>query len=649
MRLELLGSMRAWNAKGEVPLGPPKQRAVLGLLASQVGRVAGIDQIIDAVWGSDVPQSAVNCVHTYVAGLRRILEPDRARRESGGVIVSAGGGYALSVDPAAIDAGRFALAHIRARRLLAEGDRDGGITAYEEAHALWRGEAYANVPGPFAAMERARLHEVRLTAVEEWAEALLDAGRHTEAITVLTDMIAKDPLRERLRWLLMLGLHRSGRRAHALAVYRETRQLLQEELGIDPGNELRRLHQQILGDHAGLALHATGPAAGTGTGGTRGATAASALTVRPAQLPPSARGFTGRNEELARLRNVVERENGEGHAAVAVVEGPPGVGKTAVALRLAHELGDRYPDGKLFADLCGSHPDRAPLGAREVLAQLLGSLGITPERLPADLAGRTALFRTLLHGRRVLIVLDDALLAEQVRPLIPRGPACVLVTSRRRQFGLAARDGAYRIELGPLAPPESVELLARVVGRERLEGQREAALALAHMCGHLPLALRIAAAGLFSKPALPLAELLDDHAPSSASLDWLAVEDDVAASLRTAFDASVRTLPEATARMFGVLGLLESEPITLSDAVAASGLSPAAAARHLATLADHHLLEEVGRERFRFINLIGLYAAECGRGSRADRDTARDRLRREPVPVGSDLVDVMFSATDYGS
>ncbi|WP_306323278.1 MULTISPECIES: AfsR/SARP family transcriptional regulator [unclassified Streptomyces] len=633
-----------------MPLGPPKQRAVLGLLASQVGRVTGIDQIIDAVWGSDVPQSAVNCVHTYVAGLRRILEPERGPRESGGVLVSAGGGYALSVDPTAIDAGRFALAHGRARRLLSEGDRDGGIAAYEEAHALWRGEAYANVPGPFAALERARLHEARLTAVEEWAEALLAAGRHTEVITVLTDMIARDPLREKLRWLLMLGLHRSGRRAHALTVYRETHRLLQEELGIDPGTELRRLHQQILGDHAGLALRAPAGAAGAGTGGpSRGAATVPAPSVRPAQLPPGARGFTGRAEELARLRNVVERETGEGHAAVAVVEGPPGAGKTALALQLAHELGDRYPDGKLFADLRGSHPDRPPLEAREVLAQLLGSLGVPPQQLPVDPAGRTALFRSLLHGRRVLIVLDDALHAEQVRPLIPRGPACVLVTSRRRQFGLAARDGAYRIEIGPLAPQESVNLLSRVVGRERLDGQWDAARDLARMCGHLPLALRIAAAGLLAKPALPLAELVDTHAPCRGSLDWLAVEDDVAASLRTAFQASVRLLPEVTARVFGVLGLLESEPITVSEAAEATALSPEVTARQLAVLADHHLLEEVGRDRFRFINLIGLYAAEYGRGTRADRDSVRDRLLRRPVPIGSDLVEAMFSATDCGS
>ncbi|GAA3150575.1 hypothetical protein GCM10010521_42800 [Streptomyces rameus] len=647
MRLELLGSIRAWNEEGEVPLGPPKQRAVLALLAGQANQVTGIDQIIDGVWGTDVPQSAVNCVHTYVAGLRRILEPERGRRESGGVLASAGGGYVLSVAAEAIDAGRFALAHMRARRLLSESDRAGAIGAYEEALALWRGDAYANVPGPFAALERARLHEARLTAVEEWAEALLSVGRHTEAIAALTDMIAKDPLRERLRWLMMLGLHRSGRRAQALAVYRETRQLLQEELGIDPGTDLRRLHQQILSDHAALALR--GPDPGAGASGAQGAARAPALPVRPAQLPPGARNFTGRAEELARLRNVVEREYGEGQAALAVIEGPPGVGKTAVALQLAHQLGSRHPDGQLFADLCGSHPDRAPLGAREVLAQLLGGLGIGPDRLPDDLPGRTALFRSLVHGRRMLIVLDDAAHAEQVRPLVPRGPACVLVTSRRRQFGLAARDGAYRIELGPLAPRDSVELLARVVGRERVTGQQEAARELARLCGNLPLALRIAAAGLAAKPALSLAELVVDHATCTARLDRLAVEDDVAASLRTAFDASVRSLPEGAARMFGVLGLREQQLITVPDAAAAADLTERAAARQLAVLADHHLLEEVGRERYRFINLIGLYAAECARGSRTDPDAALDRLRREPAQVGTDVLGFMFSATDCGS
>ncbi|MFJ7246785.1 BTAD domain-containing putative transcriptional regulator [Kitasatospora sp. NPDC098652] len=635
--------MRMWYADREVVLGPPKQRAVLGLLASRPNQVAGIDQIIDAVWGTDVPPTAVNGVHTYVGGLRRALEPNRGPRESGGLLVSAGGGYALRLDPQAVDVDRFTTEHTRARRLLAAGDRDGAIAAYESALALWHGDAYANVPGPFAALEQARLHELRLTAVEEWAEATLETGRHAETTTVLTDLVAKEPLRERLRWLLMLALHRAGRRAHALTVYRQTRQLLQEELGIDPGAELRRLHQQILGDHADLDLPAPGPRPLAPT-----VRPIAPPLVKPAQLPPGTRDFTGRTEELARLRNVVLREHGrsEQHAVTAVVEGPPGVGKTAVALRLARRLADHYPEGQLYVDLRGSRPGEEPVDAHGALALLLRSLGVEQDQLPRGLPGRTTLFRSLLHGRKVLIVVDDALNAEQVRPLVPRGPACVLVTSRRRQFGLAARDGAYRLELAPLAPTESVELLTRLLGEDRVADQQAAAYSLARICGNLPLALRIAAVGLVAKPAVTLAELVDDAADDTARLDRLAIEDDVAASLRSAFAASVRSLTAEVARTFSALGQHGNELITVELTAALTGTGRESAARRLAALADHHLLEEVGRDRYRFHNLIGLYAAECARGQRTDRATARDRLDREPVPADDGLPELVACSTE---
>ncbi|MFC8449574.1 BTAD domain-containing putative transcriptional regulator [Kitasatospora sp. NPDC057223] len=625
--------MRVWARGAEVVLGPPKQRAVLGLLASRVNQVVGVEQIVDAVWGSAVPQTAVNGVHTYVAGLRRVLEPERGPRESGGVLVSAGGGYALCLDTAAVDAELFADSHARARRLLGAGEAEEAIRGYENALALWHGEAYANVPGPFAELERTRLHEVRLTAVEEWAEAVLAASRHSEAVTVLSGLVAKEPLRERLRWLLMLALYRCGRRAQALGTYRETRRLLQDELGIEPGGELRRLHQQILAGHTDLDLRA----AATAPTVLRTAPPAPAPAPKPAQLPPGARGFTGRTEESARLRNFVGCgvARPEMHATVAVVEGAPGIGKSALALQLAHQLSESYPDGQLFVDLCGSDPGREPLGAHEALAMLLRSLGIEERLLPADLPGRTALYRSLLHGKRVLIVLDDALHADQVRPLLPRGPACVLVTSRRRQYGLAARDGAYRIELAPLATEDAVDLMACLVGEERLAGQREVGARLAGLCGNLPLALRIAAAGLAASPRLTLAELADYHCAEHGTLDRLTVEDDVTASLRTAFAASVRSLPPDAARMFRLLGHCEEELISAPLAARYAGTGEADAARQLAALADNHLLEEVGRGLYRFHNLIGVYAAECARdGQAGDRATVLARLLRGPRAGG---------------
>ncbi|XQE85370.1 AfsR/SARP family transcriptional regulator [Streptomyces microflavus] len=235
-----------------MPLGPPKQRAVLALLASRAGEVVGVDNIVDALWDGDIPQTATNGVHTYVAGLRRALEPGRSRREAGAILTSVSGGYCLRMDPEQVDATLFTRRHARARRSRIEGSPDEAVRWYEEALALWRGDAYSGVPGPFAAVERTRLRDLRLTAVEEWAADMLDAGRHAEAVAELSAAVGEEPLREKLRWLLMLTLYRSGRQAHALAVYTETRQLLNRELGIEPGAELRSLHQQILAGHPRL-------------------------------------------------------------------------------------------------------------------------------------------------------------------------------------------------------------------------------------------------------------------------------------------------------------------------------------------------------------------------------------------------------------
>lgn len=252
MQLELLGPIRFWRHGEEVSLGPPKQRAVLGLLAGRLGEVVSVEQIVDGVWGRDVPQSAASGVHTYVAGLRRVLDPARGRRASGGVLVSGSGGYCLRLPAEAVDAQLFTRHHAAARNLLANGQTEAAIGQLERALGLWHGDAYASVPGPFAEIERVRLTEARLVAVEEWADLLLTAGWHNQVIPALVGHVGREPLRERLRSLLMLALYRCGRRAHALGVYRETRELLMSELGVEPGPELTALHEQILNGHPAL-------------------------------------------------------------------------------------------------------------------------------------------------------------------------------------------------------------------------------------------------------------------------------------------------------------------------------------------------------------------------------------------------------------
>lgn len=645
MRLELLGSVRAWCDEAEVRLGPPKQRAVVGVLASRVNEIVGVEEIVDAVWGSAVPQTAANGVHTYVAGLRRALEPGRGRRASGGVLTSAGGGYALCIDADQVDVAVFERHHAEARRLHGQGRPHEALGAFDTALGLWRGDAYANVPGPFAEMERTRLAELRLTAVEEWAADMLAVGRHAEAVPVLSNLVAREPLRERLRWFLMLSLYRSGRRAHALGVYRETRSLLREELGLEPGSELQALHAQILAGNHDLGARATdSPASREDRRTIAPAEALPAApvhepTVRPAQLPCSARGFVGRAEELAELTSLTAQSGrgSEMRPTLVVVEGAPGVGKSTLVLCAAHQLGDRYPDGQLYVDLQGAASRQKALSAMDALAQLLRSLGVPKPELPDDLAGRTSLYRSMLHGKRVLVVLDDAANAEQVRPLIPGGPACVLVTSRRVQRGLVVRDGAYRIALKPLSSDESVQLITYLIGAGRVEGHWEAAAQLAEMCGHLPLALRIAAESLAEHPRLTLTDMAQQHAAEEGRLDRLAVEDDVAASLRAAFDVAYDALSADGARLFRLLGLYHGGVITVAAAAALMGCDLSRAEQAMGALTDSHLLEEAGDGVFRFHNLLGIYAAECAEREPAHLRTAALARLLDAGQFASDL------------
>ncbi|MFF8958393.1 BTAD domain-containing putative transcriptional regulator [Streptomyces sp. NPDC014894] len=619
MRLQLLGPVHAWRHGVELLLGPPKQRAVLGLLASRTGDAVHLEEIIDAVWGSAVPRSAVNGVHTYVAGLRRALEPERGCRESRGLIVSSGGGYSLRLPHRAIDAHVFVDQHARARRLRNSGDAAGALGLLEETMSLWHGEAYAGIPGPFAARERTRLHELRLAAAEEWADGLLSLGRDAEAVSMLAELVAGEPLREKLHGLLMTALHRVGRRADALALYQRTRLLLRDELGIEPGPELRALYERMRGgalDDAAPARPATAPAAEP----PRAPAPAAWTRPRPAQLPPLTREFVGRAVEREQLRRYVVDDDGRprNRTTMAVITGAPGVGKSELALRIASELADDFPDGQLFLDLCGTSAERGPLTAMEALALLLRSHGIDDALMPVDLAGRTALHRSLLYGKRTLFVLDDAFDAEQLRPLIPQGPACVLITSRWRHSGLVARDGAYRVELAPLPPDESLTLLTRLAPARHIQEEAEAIAGITRLCGHLPLALRVVAEALAARPEVTAAQLAE--AIEVGAMESLDVVRDAAASLRSAFYRSYRALAPDAARMFRALGRHGGPVITSDTAAVLTGCGQTRARLLLDDLAEAHLLVETGEGRYRFHDLMAAYAAERAR-------------EEEPAPV----------------
>ena len=624
LRIQLLGPVRAWRGGVEVALGPPKQRAVLALLASRAGDVVGVEDIADAVWGSVVPRTAANGVHTYVAGLRRVLDPCRGRRAASAVLGFQSGGYCLRVDPGDVDAALFVRRLGEARKSRGEAPAEVTARLYEKALSLWQGEALHSVPGPFSVLERDRLRDLRLTAVEEWALDMLAAGRHAELVTELTGAVAEEPLREKLRWLLISALYRGGRQAHALQVYEQTRELLRRDLGIEPGADLRLLYQQILSGRP----QPCSPGADTGSLPSTSRRPMLQGAHKPAQLPPLARGFVGRGRELGWLEGVVTGEGSGGATTpVAVVDGPAGVGKSALVLQLAHRLLDHFPDGQLYVDLRGTGPEGRTVSAVDALGQLLGSLGVDGARMPPGLAARAALYRSLLHGRKMLVVLDDAHSPDQLRPLIPRGSSCVLATSRQRFSGLAARDGAHLVTIGPLHEEESARLLTDLSGG-RLRGQGPVTARLVAQCGGLPLALRIVAERLAANPGMPLDALIEPFAAERGRLDWLMVKGDAAASMRGAFDASYQALPADAARMFRYLGL-HNGTLTEEIAAALAGTDRATARRLLSVLAANHLLEEGPGHLYRFHTLVGLYAAECAEHEpAARRQEALDRLSR---------------------
>ncbi|ANZ42950.1 hypothetical protein BBK82_22725 [Lentzea guizhouensis] len=584
----MLGALAATVDGQELTLGPPRQRAVLAVLALRANHVVSRSELIDAVWGDEPPASADNGIHTYVAGLRRLFEPDRASRAPSSVLLSTDAGYLLRLPPEASDVAMFRTHLDEAGRLRRE--PAAAISAFDAALGLWHGIALEGVPGPFAAVERARLAELRLTAVEQRAALMLSVGREAEVAAELTTLVSAHPLRERLHGLLMSALYRSGRQAEALAVYTDLRRLLIEELGIEPGPELRQLHEELL-----VGRHEPHPEP-------------AAPVLVPVQLPHEIRDFTGRAKELAKLAEVVPHDHSP---ALVAITGTGGVGKTALAVRFAHQVAARFPDGQLHVDLRGFDASAPPLQPAAALHQLLQSLGVPAERIPEDLPAKSALYRSVLAGKRVLVLLDNARLAEQVRPLLPgRSSSMVLVTSRNHLGGLVARDGAHSVTLSTLTRDEALSLLTSAVGSDRVAAEPAAAARLVELCGHLPLAVRIAAERVVMRPHLTLADLAGDLADERDRLNVLATGDDEDTAVRAAFSWSYLSLKPDAARMFRLIGLHPGAEISLGAAAALAGLPASRARALLDVLAGGHMLEEIARGRFRLHDLLRLYATE---------------------------------------
>ncbi|GAA0229656.1 BTAD domain-containing putative transcriptional regulator [Saccharothrix mutabilis subsp. mutabilis] len=596
LRFEVLGLLRVLRGGREVDLGAAKQRAVLAVLLLARNTPVSRDHIIEAVWGDATPSSAVNLVQTYVAGLRRALEPSRARRAPAETLTSVGDGYLLRVDPSAVDLDAFERGVAAAGRLRSTGDLEAAARVLDEVLALWRGEPLGGVTGLFAEVERGRLGERRLAVLEERAELLLLIGRGSELVQELTALVAEHPLRERVHGLLMRSLCQAGRQAEALAVYREARRVLVEELGVEPGPELRRLQQAVLAGENPEPERPTRPMV------IPPQPAEPALPTTPAQLPRAPVSLIGRDAELAKLDGLLAAHPSGG--LVLVVTGPAGVGKTALALHWAHRVREEFPGGQLYIDLHGYDPNQEPLGAGEVLNRFLRTLGVPSADIPVTVEERSALFRTLVADRRMVVMLDNARGSTELMALLPGSPSCVVVTSRRRLVGLVAHAEAKLVELDMLDTDAAVEVLGRVAGRD---GAEVGALRrLAVLCDGLPLALRIAAARLAVSPSLRAAELVAELDDEHGRLAALGLEDEDS-TVRAALDASRRALSPLPARLLALLGLHPGPDVTAQVVAAMGRVRVSEAQRALDALTAANLLSVNENGRYGAHDLVRVY------------------------------------------
>ncbi len=481
MEFRILGPVEVRHAGRPLALGGPRQRAVLAALVARANEPASVPYLTDSIWDTP-PVAPESNLRTYIAGLRRCFADAGA---DPACLRTQANTYVLDVDPDDVDAQRFTHWSTRGDRALEQGDRQTAADSFATALALWRGEPFEGLTvGPLLRADMARWQDRWLTVHERHANTMLELGAHEDVLADLRRLVTEHPLRERLWVLLLLAQYRAGRPAEALASYQEARRVLANELGVDPGTELRDLHERIL---RGTVAPAGGP-----QGFTR---------VTPRQLPTVPRLFTGRARELARVTEIAASGP---PAGIAVIGGFGGTGKTSLALYWAHQNLDRFPDGQLYVNLRGFDPTAAPIPALAALQGFLAALGVPPSAIPAELGGCAALYRSLIADKRMLVVLDNARDAEHVRPLLPGGATCLaLVTSRHQLTGLIAAHGAQLVALDVFDTPEAREFLALTLGKERITAEPDAATELLRHCAGLPLALAIIAARAAVNPGFP--------------------------------------------------------------------------------------------------------------------------------------------------
>ncbi|MFE7271173.1 BTAD domain-containing putative transcriptional regulator [Streptomyces sp. NPDC057623] len=649
----MLGPLRAWRGGTLLDPGPLKRQAVLAALLLRQGAVVSHEQLLDGVWGSEPPASGIKVLASHVNPLRRALDAEGVRHTAS-VIRSGKGWYRFVVDEVRLDVADLVERGDAALRTKTSGDLATATERLSAALALYRGEPLANLPGPFARAERERLLERRRTLRLGRLECLVLLGRFGDALDDIATPSASDRYDESLLAWRMRALYGCERQAEALNAFQEIRIRLREELGVDPGEELRRVHEAVLRqDDARLLAPATpptrtaasglvlrdGPNGPDGSGGPDAPDGSvgpdDQAAVVPAELPHDAAGFAGRTGELARLHALLppERGQGRGHSpantvVISAIGGAAGIGKTALAVHWAHQVRDRFPDGQLYVNLHGFDHDRPPLESGEALELLLRGLGLEASEIPSSDEAQARRYRTLLAGRRLLVLLDNAASAAQVRPLLPGSPSCcVVVTSRNRLGDLVARDGAHALPLDLLLPDEARALLGEALGAERLSAEPLAVDALIRLCGSLPLALRVAAARLAGDPGLRLADLVTEMSGGNR-LEALEPDGDDSSPLRMAFSASYRVLPPAGRRLFRLLGLFPGPECTAEVAATLLDVPLSQARRLLSSLAAAHLVEPAAAGRYRFHDLLREYARKRARAEEtaADRGAASRRV-----------------------
>ena len=639
LRFEILGPLHVARAESRVEVGSTQRQVVLAALLLRGGRPFAREQMIDAIWGEPAPAYALNLLQKHVSMLRRALEPDHAPRGQSTLLSWTEAGYVLAVSDGELDLDRFEHEVGRGRRARTTGDL---VTACATMHAaldLWRGPLCEGLSSPLLDAERDRLAEQRIDVIEERIELDLTLGRSGDLVPELRRLVAQYPLRERLRADLMIALHRAGRSADALVAYQDARQCLLDELGLDPSPEVQRLHQQILAGDQSLILPAiNAPSAlrdaepqAPSSAGQAGPTslAGVAPTLIPAQLPNGISDFTGRSSQLDQLHRALSRSvaSTSSGTVISAIVGSAGVGKTALAVEWAHQVKHRFPDGQLYVNLRGFDPSGHPMEPGEAVRGFLDAFGIDPQLLPVTVAAQAALFRSLIADRCVLIVLDNARDADQIRPLLPASAgSLVIVTSRHVMTGLIATDGAIAISVDVLSEAEARDLLERRLGTARTAHEPAAVAEIIGLCARLPLALAIVCARAVTHPGFSLDMLVAELRGAEGGLD--AFEGgDTSSDVRRVFSWSYNRLDDSVRRLFRLLGLHAGPHVSIEAAGALAG-DARGARRPMAELARAHLVEEVAPGRFAFHDLLRAYARELAdeEEGRAERDEALRRM-----------------------